>query len=83
MSVMQALCHRTAVVAVFTLAQRTGTRFKIGAAGWNASPPTPVSGGVFLNSSAGGLSDAAHSNTSRCGTLRFEQPVDELASSLC
>jgi len=42
-----------------TLAQRTGTKFSKGSGARKASPPTPVSGGVFLNPCAGALSDAA------------------------
>ena len=42
-----------------TLAQRTGTKFSKGSGARKASAPTPVSGGVFLNSCAGALSDAA------------------------
>lgn len=42
-----------------TLAQRTGTKFSKGSGARKASCPTPVSGGVFLNSCAGALSDAA------------------------
>ena len=45
-----------------TFAHRTGTKLRIGSGARKASPPTPVSGGVFLNCSAGGLEAAVHTN---------------------